>query len=584
MEKFREIGGVVLLFALLIAVKCYLVFYAVGVTGPTCFGDELVYKEDAGLLFSGQLFTDIHYPPLYSLALSPAFLSGDRWYEWMLFINVLAASAIVFPVWLISRSLLPRPLSFVPVALSALLPVHVVYPQMIMSENLFLPLFLFAFYFAFVRPRSVRFSGCLLGAACALAYMTKYLFLPAIPILFAVWWFVDRKKKPQLSDVATAAASFFAVYVLWLAYAHLSGIGILNALGYRVAFGSESAKSVVPSVAGIAMWAAAYCSYFILAIAPAAGLFSLLVYNAIRKKTDVSAKEKMFLGAVVVLTVAYLAVSVQHSARASYNQPTPSYLLGRYLMQLTPLFLIAAVLAAYKLWKTRSSISPYAALAALIFAVLLVYSAHGTLYGQTVWKFPAWFAASTFNSIDTMVYRSNVVFYGALSVVFIIAALLFSSRFLRPKQRRYTLLLILLALLGFQLVACYKGYTQMAAQEPWPIHGRILAEFFKNDMEQGVSSIGLVNGASGVSAEQLALSLEFWGVPKSTVTVIPLGGNMAEISGASRQYFLTGSRLGAQEALAYYVGGKRFYLYYYTDARKMQAPSACATPPSPSPS
>lgn len=80
-----------IIFFLLVFLKTCLIFFYPN--GPAVFSDELLYKEQARQIFSGQAhygrLYDWRYPPLYPISLSLAFLSKEHWYEWMLFINTL---------------------------------------------------------------------------------------------------------------------------------------------------------------------------------------------------------------------------------------------------------------------------------------------------------------------------------------------------------------------------------------------------------------------------------------------------------------------------------------------------------------
>jgi hypothetical protein len=127
----------------------------------------------------------------------------------------------------------------------ALLPFHAVYPSLLMSENLFLLVFLFALYFSLIREKRCWFSGMLVGVFCALAYMTKYLFLPSIPLLIGLWWLIPLIKKDlkgksiwqklQLPDLAAVTAGFLVIYTPWLIYAQYLGMSVGKATGLQFA-------------------------------------------------------------------------------------------------------------------------------------------------------------------------------------------------------------------------------------------------------------------------------------------------------------------------------------------------------------
>ncbi len=125
-------------YLILVVVKCVWVARA---EGPVVFGDENPYKTLAQSLALGHGYTIggaffYGYPPLYPLVLTPAFLFQD-WYGWLLRINVLVSSAVVFPIWWIARQFLPRRESWMAVLLGSITPFHWITTRIVMSENLF---------------------------------------------------------------------------------------------------------------------------------------------------------------------------------------------------------------------------------------------------------------------------------------------------------------------------------------------------------------------------------------------------------------------------------------------------------------
>jgi 4-amino-4-deoxy-L-arabinose transferase-like glycosyltransferase len=126
------------------------------------------------------------YPPLYSLAIVPAVLLGDDWYEWAIRINVLVSSTIVFPIWLIARCVLSRRLAMLCVVLAASLPCHVVYPRMLFSENLYFPLFLMAVYLVVAESSwSPAKHALLFGVVLGLCQLTRHIHLALLPVFVA---------------------------------------------------------------------------------------------------------------------------------------------------------------------------------------------------------------------------------------------------------------------------------------------------------------------------------------------------------------------------------------------------------------
>lgn len=191
---------------------------------PFNFGDELFYKTDALALFRSQPYPlgDNSYPPLYPLVLAPAFLFGDEWYDWMIRINVLVSSLTIVPVWLIARELMDPRRASLAVVFGLLIPYHVVFPRLVMSENLYLPLFLAAVYQAVAdRPSPLAARSVALGVVLALCQLTRHLNLVAVPILvlcYVAFAVRGRGEDPRgrrgsmLRQLGVVSIAFVAVY------------------------------------------------------------------------------------------------------------------------------------------------------------------------------------------------------------------------------------------------------------------------------------------------------------------------------------------------------------------------------------
>lgn len=580
-KKPTDAKWLFLLFASLVFAKIFITFAMNGgPPGPLCFDDELVYKENAWQVFNAQQFqmgqNISAYPPLYPILLAPAFFFGDGWYAAMILINILASSAIIFPVWLISREMLPEPASFVPVGLAALLPFHAVFPVILLAENLSVLVFLSAFYVALARPGGGRLSGLLLGMACALAYLTKHLFLPAIPVLFALWWLGPKfgsssdaracLRKLRLDEIVVFLAGFFAAYGPWLAYAHFSGITVSDASGASMIL---SSKTMSYTVGGLLFWAMAYASYLILAVAPFLGVFLAFAYLAVRRNVEISNREKLFFAAVIAFAAICLVVATQHSWRAGYNYPVPRNVVGRYMVHLAPLFLVAAVLAFSKVWGARRSLGAAALFSTALLSGLLAYSAYGILNRSMIMQLPASFAYSPFNAIDTFMYYLPQVLWCVVGIIFAIAALVFIERFLRAGRKQYALALILLLAVGFQSLILCGSFSRMAIYSQWPIHARVLADVFKEDVASGVTSLGVVHdtGEHQLTNVYIGKAMRFWDVPSPNTSVRSLTiteADKAESSlGTTKWYLLTRDRFDAEEIRSYEIRGEHYYLYEY---------------------
>ena len=579
-----------MIFAVLTVLKSYWLYHT---TGPTYFYDEMLYKQNAEFIFKGQLFRDSVYPPLYSIFLSPAFFSKGRWYEWMIFINILLSSAVIFPVYLISKSLLPKPVSFLPVVIAALLPFQAVYPSMLLSENLFLPLFLFAIYFSLRNDGKGWASGMPVGVLLAFCYLTKYLFLPAIPLLLFVWWVIPLlnkdfegksiREKLQIKRLTAAIAGFLIAYLPWLIYAHYSGISVGNAMGlwyvdsYKkgiekgIEIGLLTVNRASPDIGSLVLWVGAYGAYLTLAIAPFLCILFLYTTGFLFRKSGIELRERIFFFTVIALSLGYFLIAIQHSWSAEYNYPKPLYLIGRYLMFLTPLYIIGATIGLYRLSSNIGQPTNRKIITASLISLILVYFAQRLLYGQLIWRLPGWFADIPFNSPDSFIYKRQFPLLIVLLTIFLTGMFLMAGRMKNILGSRRTLPFVAGLLIIFQLSVFYNVCQRTMRPASWPLHGRILAPIFNKEFDEGVKSIAVVYDIPRLSASNFLHSLGFWNVPEAKVQLMPFGELPNKISPVAKRYFLSSTRYDHPYAFAYDIGDTRFYLYD-TNQKDMRIP------------
>jgi len=581
-----------IIFFLLVFLKTCLIFFYPN--GPAVFFDELFYKDQAQQIFSGRLHLyGWAYPPLYPVSLSLAFLSQEHWYEWMLFINTLLSSSIIFPAYLISKRLLPERIFFLPVIMVALLPFHAVYPSLLMSENLFLLVFLFALYFSLIREKRCWFSGMLVGVFCALAYMTKYLFLPSIPLLIGLWWLIPLIKKDlkgksiwqklQLPDLAAVTAGFLVIYTPWLIYAQYIGMSVGEAMGLHFVssyadkissaeFHFSSAAIKMSKLNSLVLWVTAYSSYLVLVLAPLLGIF-YLYFRLWFSKKNIPFREKLFFLSLIALSIGYFLLAVQHSWGAGYNYPVPQYLIGRYLMHLTPLYFIAAVVALYRLNNHISSFKCSSVFIISLVALILVCAAQRILFEQAIWELPKWFADINFSSPDSFIYKNQVALWAVLSIIFLIGISLFAGCWNKGFSQRFMVKIIAGLLIFFQFSAFYNIYLSTMTHGVWMLHPKRLAPILNHDINNGVASIALMYDLPGLDSQGLSDSLVFWGVPQNRLSVLALGEKMQNIPDNAKQYFLSGTHYDNMHALySYDVDDKKYYLYE-TNWGKMRVPA-----------
>lgn len=152
--------------------------------GPHIFVDELAYNQVAQQIYSGALLaSNVPYPadpfhPGYSFIISLAYLlTPDKYiaYHYMLIINSLVTSTIIFPSYYLLRSALTTRVALAGAILIALLPSVTLNSFVLMSEALFIPLTIFSIWFvqrSFSSPGLTRWD-MLLSFSLATLFFTR---------------------------------------------------------------------------------------------------------------------------------------------------------------------------------------------------------------------------------------------------------------------------------------------------------------------------------------------------------------------------------------------------------------------------
>ena len=168
---------------------------------PRIFGDEVNYWNYARCFHAGHrlpywsIFADVP-SQLFSLILSPVFFCHGLWdaYHLARILTALLMAAAVFPAYLLARCLLDRRGAALAALLCVVVP-SMVYNSMIMTENLFYPLFIGAFYAGYrALLRGKVWDGLVAGILFAAAFYTKphLLVLAVAYLLCTMTWAVAR--------------------------------------------------------------------------------------------------------------------------------------------------------------------------------------------------------------------------------------------------------------------------------------------------------------------------------------------------------------------------------------------------------
>jgi hypothetical protein len=231
------------------------------------------------------------------------------------------------------------------------------------SENLYLPLFLWAMYVTFSIPRNPKSTlkwHILNGVLIAASYLTRYITLAAIPFFCASWWIKPHEGenglfKPGWRKVGYGMifiASMLLAFSPWLLAAFRENLPLKLALGFSV---TSKTNPEQLTVGNLLNWVFLYGSYFILLAAPVFNLLLAALINLDFKKWR-DGFNRFIIQTLVVMAGFFVAV-VRHSWRARYNLDGPRAIMGRYLIVFLPLYLIIAIVCISSIdkqkWKSR---------------------------------------------------------------------------------------------------------------------------------------------------------------------------------------------------------------------------------------
>ena len=511
----RDIKIVSSIFLMLVVAKCILIS---GTTGPIII-DEVIYKENALKIFREQFLDTTHYPPLYSVLQSAAFFSEKHWYGAMLFINAVVSSTVVIPAWMLAKEFLPGPLALIAVIITALWPFHATYSRVLMSENLYVPLFLFSIYVLMKMDSADRRSSlvfhALLGVLTALAYLTRHIHLVAIPALVILWLVrplfredATRRavfERSRLLELLAFFAGFALAYSPWLVYAHHAGLSVCEAMGKKYV----TVRLAAATLSSLMLWTSFYLSYIILACAPYLLFFSLYGFRALSRSTRYSRRETFFLTVVLLLSSVFLATAIQHSWIAIYNYPQPNRVMGRYLMHLSPLYLILFMIGLNKMRDEFDSLHVSTIVLAALLSCGAILFSWGVLFRSPMWHLKFDFV----NSPDGVSYQFTIFTALMLLAVVVMAVILAFGRKNPTTARRFVLPFSVFVIVFVQIASCFGAYHWSVLRDREIVHGKVLAEFLQDEVKKKAHKITLVcdtPSASASAALVLSYSLKFW--------------------------------------------------------------------------
>jgi len=359
-ENKRDTNLLLALFALFLLVKVFFILpYGHGLlrnVGESNYFNTMQDLKGRIFLYSAYEQTT-HQPFLYALSLMPTLFIQNHSFDLIKVMNSILTSSVIFPVYLMAKQILNRKSTFAIVIITSILPFQFLLPIRLLSENLYLPIFFWAVYMVYCSPNDPKYRlqwDILTGVILGLLYLTRFITLALIPFFLLAWWvkpFGSIKKISEISiqkilHLATVCLFILLTFSPWIAINIRNGFDIRYAVGFGIA---QNTNIDQLSIGNLLKWLIFYLGYFVLLAAPFLNLLFLLNKN---REYPESTKRWFFLA--LLLTFGFLAAVTRHSWRAWYNHPIPLQIMGRYVIYLTPIFLITAFLSFSSAGETNS--------------------------------------------------------------------------------------------------------------------------------------------------------------------------------------------------------------------------------------
>lgn len=182
---------------------------------PTILFDEIIYLQMAqDNLLSEQ---PSHYPPLYPFLIS--LIPSDSIQTSYIIarnLNIFLSSLIIFPVFFLSRLFLNRQTSLIIGFFSLLIPIGFTYSFLIMSENLFYPLFLTSVYLIFkAEKEDKKWLSAISGIVMGLTVLTRIIgFVLIVAFVLYLFYKYILHRKYNIKQLYTLIV-FLVVVLPW---------------------------------------------------------------------------------------------------------------------------------------------------------------------------------------------------------------------------------------------------------------------------------------------------------------------------------------------------------------------------------
>lgn len=534
-------------FALLIAAR---VLLASGFHTPFILADEAVYDNIARNILTGKFYSTLSYcqtyPPGYSVILALAHaVTADQGlaYHLMLGINAVLTSSIIFPAYFMLRKYCREGTAIWGSLAIAVLPAIGTYPFVIMSENLFTPLFMYSLWFlAEAYESGGRHWQALASLSVVYLYFTRSIGLAMAVGLVASFgyflWANRRRSVAILREYAVMALLFILPLAAYLAYGRFLmpvATGSIvstydDSLYIGALLGAAGSLSSLLTFLSLSLHELEYLvlsAYFIVFL----GLAMVAVYP---RHNDGKAYPAALYLAVSALATIVIAVAHMYIARDS-----PYYaLFGRYLDPVVPALFLCGILG---LDRARMDLKSVAAIFAAFVATVAVFL---LTFPVTYYKFGSMFAVFYMQDIGKSMpaYLFIALLFFTTATAYVVASW---------KKRMGTLMMVLI-LLSLYLTS-YTFCTESMSSANFEKNNQIAR--YLQGMPDNTTVLMDESDFSTDAGKTLWFSIEFW--MRGDMVQGTVGNESASLPG-NADYVITSKQLPDKQ-LAVTDNGYRLY-------------------------
>ncbi|MCX5848714.1 MAG: hypothetical protein NTW65_04630 [Deltaproteobacteria bacterium] len=359
---------------------------------------------------------------------------------------------------------------------------------------------------------------------------------------------------------------YVAIYSLWFFYTYTLDISAKGSLGFGDSF--AGVQALQKNINAAVMWLSAYGSYIILAMAPFLQPILVLVFVSASKwkRFLPMSKEAAFAWLVLLLTICYWLLATNHSYDGG-NPPT--YILGRYLMFLTPLYIVLGITIIQRLLYGKIVFKRWHIAVSTLLALFAIFMARWILYGSGIWVFPGWFANVEFCHPDAFVYKNVLIFIISSACTMVLGIILWMIK----SVNRKTLTIAACAILIFEYAVIYAGAAHRLPRNLDGLHARYLATVLSKQIsDEGEMPDLYYNVIPGVDEWSMRFALEFWGTNYDQGKLHSFYHSPKVMPSSSIFLMLSPNKYPLPDLKSYNVGKKTFYLYRIDERKKLPPP------------